>query len=68
MQKSVKVAAILIFVILRKMSEPGFIGLKDNMEMKYADITEKVIRCAMKVHNTLGNGFTHKIINLKRSS
>lgn len=25
--------------------------------MKYADITEKIIKCAFKVHNTLGNGF-----------
>jgi len=24
---------------------------------KYSDITEKVIRCAMKVHSYLGNGF-----------
>ena len=68
MRKFARVAVILIFVMRGKMSESGFIGLKDNMEMKYGDITEKVIRCAMKVHNTLGNGFTHKIINLKRSS
>lgn len=24
---------------------------------KYSDITQKIIGCAMKVHNTLGNGF-----------
>lgn len=29
--------------------------------MKYADITEKIIKCAMKVHNTLGNGFQEVI-------
>lgn len=28
-----------------------------NTEYKYGDITEKVIGCAMKVYNTLGNGF-----------
>ena len=26
-------------------------------EYKYSDITSKIIGCAMKVHNTLGNGF-----------
>lgn len=31
------------------------------MEMKYADITEKIIKCAFKVHNTLGNGFQEVI-------
>ena len=25
--------------------------------MKYSDITEKIIKCAFKVHGTLGNGF-----------
>ena len=29
--------------------------------MKYADITEKIIKCAFKVHSTLGNGF-HEVI------
>ncbi len=29
--------------------------------MKYADITEKIIKCAFKVHNTLGNGFQEVI-------
>ena len=29
--------------------------------MKYADITEKVIKYAFKVHNTLGNGFQEVI-------
>jgi GxxExxY protein len=26
-------------------------------EYKYSDITQKIIGCAIKVHNTLGNGF-----------
>ncbi|MGH2569136.1 MAG: GxxExxY protein [Bacteroidota bacterium] len=30
-------------------------------EYKYSAITEKVIGCAMKVHNTLGNGFQEVI-------
>lgn len=30
-------------------------------EYKYSDITERVIGCAMKVHNTLGNGFQEVI-------
>lgn len=28
---------------------------------KYADITEKIIGCALRVHNTLGNGFQEVI-------
>lgn len=28
-----------------------------KMEYKYSDITEKIIGCCMKVHNSLGNGF-----------
>jgi GxxExxY protein len=28
---------------------------------KYTDITERIIGCAMKVHNTLGNGFQEVI-------
>ena len=28
---------------------------------KYSDITQKIIGCAMKVHNTLGNGFQEVI-------
>ena len=28
-----------------------------NGAMKYKDITEKIIGCAMKVHGTLGNGY-----------
>lgn len=30
-------------------------------EYKYSDITGKIIGCAMKVHNTLGNGFQEVI-------
>ena len=29
--------------------------------MKYADLTHKIIGCAMKVHSTLGNGFQEVI-------
>lgn len=29
--------------------------------MKYEDITKRIIGCAMKVHNTLGNGFQEVI-------
>ena len=29
--------------------------------MKHKDITEKIIRCAMQVHRTLGNGFQEVI-------
>lgn len=29
--------------------------------MKYTDITEKIIKCAMKVHTVLGNGFQEVI-------
>ena len=28
---------------------------------KYSELTSKVIGCAMKVHSTLGNGFTHAL-------
>jgi GxxExxY protein len=28
--------------------------------MKHEELTRKIIGCAMKVHSTLGNGFTHK--------
>jgi len=31
------------------------------MEYKYADITEKILRAAMNVHNELGNGFQEVI-------
>lgn len=31
------------------------------MEYKYADITEKIIGCAMRVHSYLGNGFQEMI-------
>ncbi len=30
-------------------------------EYKYSDLTEKIIGCCMKVHNTLGNGFQEVI-------
>lgn len=30
-------------------------------EYKYSSITEKNIGCAMKIHNTLGNGFQEVI-------
>jgi GxxExxY protein len=30
-------------------------------EYKYSEITQKIIGCAMKVHNTLGNGFQEVI-------
>ena len=33
----------------------------DNKRYPYADITEKIIGCAMKVHNKLGNGFQEVI-------
>jgi GxxExxY protein len=29
--------------------------------MQYKELTEKIIGCAMKVHNTLGNGFQEVI-------
>ena len=29
--------------------------------MKYADLTHKIIGCAMEIHNTLGNGFQEVI-------
>jgi GxxExxY protein len=29
--------------------------------MKYAEVTEKVLKCSFKVHNTLGNGFQEVI-------
>jgi GxxExxY protein len=29
--------------------------------MKYKELTEKIIGCAMKVHSTLGNGFQELI-------
>ncbi len=31
------------------------------MEMKYADITEKILKCAFRVHSVLGNGFQEVI-------
>ena len=32
-----------------------------NQNYKYTDLTGKIIGCAMKVHNTLGNGFQEVI-------
>ena len=26
---------------------------------KYSELTSKIIACALEVHKTLGNGFTH---------
>ena len=38
------------------------ISLKEvRMEYKYSDVTEKIIRAAMNVHNILGNGFQEVI-------
>jgi len=34
---------------------------RPDLSMKHADITEKIIGCAMQVHNTLGNGFQEVI-------
>lgn len=31
------------------------------MKYKYSDLTQKIIGCAMEVHNTLGNGFQEVI-------
>jgi len=31
--------------------------------MKYKELTEKIIGCAMKVHGTMGNGFQEVIIS-----
>jgi len=53
---------------MNKKAESGFSGLKDkqdkrkNMDKKIDDeLTYKIIGCAMKVHNTLGNGFQEVI-------
>ena len=32
-----------------------------NEQYKYSELTSKIIGCAMKVHNTLGNGFQEVI-------
>ena len=32
-----------------------------NTDYKYVELTHKIIGCAMKVYNTLGNGFQEKI-------
>ena len=31
------------------------------MEYKYSDVTEKIIKCAYDVYNTLGSGFLEKV-------
>jgi GxxExxY protein len=43
------------------MSESGFAGFKDFRMNNYDDLTYKINGCAMKVHNTLGNGFQELI-------
>jgi GxxExxY protein len=42
------------------MGERGLF-VKKKRNMQYGDITHKIIGCAMKVHNTLGNGFQEVI-------
>jgi GxxExxY protein len=32
-----------------------------NTDYKYTELTHTIIGCAMKVYNTLGNGFQEKI-------
>lgn len=32
-----------------------------KIDFKYSELTHKIIGCAMKVYNTLGNGFQEKI-------
>jgi len=44
-----------------KTSEPRFSGFKDLQDMQHEVLTGKVIRCAMNVHNALGNGFQEVI-------
>ncbi len=39
----------------------GFHGLKMSIELKYKDITEKIIGAAFEVHKFLGNGFQEVI-------
>jgi len=54
----------LIFAGAERKSELGFNeinGILKLHKMKHADITEKIIKCAFKVHNTLGNGFQEVI-------
>jgi len=36
-------------------------GRRKKENMKYEDLTHKIIGCAMKVHSTLGNGFQEVI-------
>jgi GxxExxY protein len=35
--------------------------MEEKTKYKYADLTSKIIGCAMKVHSTLGNGFQEVI-------
>jgi GxxExxY protein len=48
---------------MRQLSESGFIGLKDKtgFDLTIDEITYSINGCAMKVHNTLGNGFQEVI-------
>lgn len=49
---------------MQKKSELGFYEMNWILKitkMKYAEITEKIIKCAFKVHGTLGNGFQEVI-------
>jgi GxxExxY protein len=39
----------------------GLCKIKKNRLMKHETLTHKIIGCAMKVHNTLGNGFQEVI-------
>ena len=54
-------------------SDVGTQGVKPVMEMKHADLTERIIRCAIDVHKALGPGLPREFyakavaIELERS-